>query len=261
MKILREKGKRAWLVLGSKKTAGTLLILLILACIAGSLIPGNASLSQCSLGYSGIGRFFFTFFNLNDIYHSWWFICLLGILGLSLLRCAIARLKIRPRNIGSFITHSGLLIILLGALISAIFLEEGFMALNKGQTEDIIVLKNNRLKKLGFGIYLHDFIIERYPPENQQAKSRIKDFKSRVAVIKGNKAALTHEIKVNHPLKYNGYMFYQSGYDPKRPQWSGLEAVKDPGVPFVYCGFILLNLGILIIFYFKKTTKPCFHQE
>ena len=54
---------------------------------------------------------------------------------------------------------------------------------------------------------------------------------------------------VNHPLKFNGYTFYQSGYNPNDPSWTSLEVVRDPGVPLVYGGFVSLICGLFIVFY------------
>jgi cytochrome c biogenesis protein ResB len=88
-------------------------------------------------------------------------------------------------------------------------------------------------------------------------QGQIKDFKSKLEVIDGAKAVRTATIEVNHPLKFGGYTFYQSRYDLEQLNWTGLEVVKDPGVPFVYAGFILLNIGIILVFYPKvRTGRP-----
>lgn len=82
-------------------------------------------------------------------------------------------------------------------------------------------------------------------------QGQIKDFKSKLKVIDGAKLVRTATIEVNHPLKFKGYTFYQSRYDPEQLNWTGLEVVKDPSVPFVYAGFVLLNIGIILVFYSK----------
>ena len=241
-------------LLGSRGFGAALLILIIITCAAGSLTPQRIGLKQCPLT-SPLG----SFFQLNDLYHSWWFAGLLCILGISLTRCTLTRLRGWPKTAGSFIAHLGLLIVLLGSLITAVFGQKAFMSVYKGQSQDRIVLNrpageagNTTFKKLNFKIYLHDFIIDWYEPAREKEHRRIKDFKSRVAIIeKDNRVALMQEIQVNHPLQYKGYTFYQSAYDPKQPDWSGLEVVKDPGVPLVYAGFILLNAGVMLIFYWK----------
>ena len=75
----------------------------------------------------------------------------------------------------------------------------------------------------------------------------IKEFRSTVKFIDGQ-IQTVRSIKVNSPAEFKGYTFYQLGYDEKRPDWTTLEVVKDPGVTLVFVGFILLNLGIILVF-------------
>lgn len=75
------------------------------------------------------------------------------------------------------------------------------------------------------------------------------DFASSVTILDNDKTDITAKIRVNHPFKYKGYSFYQSGYDPTHPSWTNLEVVFDPGVSIVFTGIVLLNLGVIIVFY------------
>lgn len=243
-----------WEFLGSRKTAIIILALIILAAAAGSLIPQGQGQCLLSAKTCPLTRLF----QLNDIYRSWWFIGLLAFLGLSLGRCTLKRLKSWPRNAGSLFTHAGLIAILLGALITGLKGEKGFISLYKGQSQNIFILRGSEAatplpKKLPFKIYLHDFLVDWHAPQKGQENRLIKEFRCRVAVIEdNNRVALTKEIRVNHPLQYKGYAFYQSGYNPKDPDWTGLEISRDPGLPLVYTGFLLLNAGVIMIFYGRK---------
>lgn len=76
-----------------------------------------------------------------------------------------------------------------------------------------------------------------------------KDFISKVTILEGGKEILSRDIQVNSPLNYGGYNFFQSSYDSQDFNWSGLQVVKDPGVPVIYAGFILLIAGLVMIFY------------
>ncbi len=78
-----------------------------------------------------------------------------------------------------------------------------------------------------------------------------KAYRSYVSVIKDGKVVKKHVIEVNNPLVYGGYYFYQSNYDPKDPNYSGISVAKDPGVYIVYLGFFMLTLGGILRFYFK----------
>ncbi|MDO8663116.1 MAG: cytochrome c biogenesis protein ResB [Candidatus Omnitrophota bacterium] len=87
---------------------------------------------------------------------------------------------------------------------------------------------------------------------------RPKDFISRVTIIKDGLEVLKKEIRVNFPLQFGGYSFFQSSYDPENLNWTGLTVVRDPGVSLVYLGFGLFILGLCIRFYinpFFKTLK------
>lgn len=81
------------------------------------------------------------------------------------------------------------------------------------------------------------------------AGRRPKDFISKVTILKLGKEVMKKEIRMNAPLHFGGYTFFQSSYDVEGLKWSGIQVVKDPGVGIVYFGFILLILGLTIIFY------------
>lgn len=78
-----------------------------------------------------------------------------------------------------------------------------------------------------------------------------KAYRSHVSVLKDGQPVKTHTLKVNSPLVYGGYYFYQSNYDPKDPSYSGIMVVRDPGVYIVFFGFFLLVVGGILRFYFK----------
>jgi len=78
---------------------------------------------------------------------------------------------------------------------------------------------------------------------------RPKDFISKVTIIKDGKEIIARDIRVNEPFSFGGYTFFQSTYDTSAFKWSGLQVARDPGVPVVYTGFILLIAGLMIIFY------------
>ncbi len=81
------------------------------------------------------------------------------------------------------------------------------------------------------------------------APRRPKDFISKVTILRGGKEILSSDIQVNAPLNFSGYNFFQSSYDSQDLSWTGLQVVKDPGVPVIYAGFILLIVGLVMIFY------------
>ncbi len=62
-------------------------------------------------------------------------------------------------------------------------------------------------------------------------------------------------IKVNEPMRLAGWTLYQVNYDPADPTYSGLEAVFDPGVSWVFAGFALICLGVFWMFYVDPRVK------
>jgi cytochrome c biogenesis protein ResB len=54
---------------------------------------------------------------------------------------------------------------------------------------------------------------------------------------------------VNDPLSYKGYSFYQSNYRKEDPTYSGILVVRDPGLPVVWAGFVMVCAGVIFAFY------------
>jgi len=99
---------------------------------------------------------------------------------------------------GSDIVHLGLLIILIGGIISGF---SGFRTnINISEGEIVPILNAD------FKLQLDKFETEYHP------NGSVKDWKSTLTVIEDDTPRLTKTIEVNHPLTYKGYVFYQSSY-------------------------------------------------
>jgi cytochrome c biogenesis protein ResB len=83
----------------------------------------------------------------------------------------------------------------------------------------------------------------------------IKDYKSTLQIIVNGKLVKEKTIEVNAPLAYGGYTFYQSGYDPRDPSWTSLQVVRDPGVLIVYAGFVLMMVGLTVVFWLAPAAE------
>jgi len=60
---------------------------------------------------------------------------------------------------------------------------------------------------------------------------------------------LMRTIKMNHPLKYRGYTFFQSSYVSNGgPETTILSVRNDPGTPLVYAGFLIVIAGVVSLF-------------
>jgi cytochrome c biogenesis protein ResB len=62
-------------------------------------------------------------------------------------------------------------------------------------------------------------------------------------------------ITVNDPFTFGGWTFYQGNYDPRDPTYSGIQAVRDPGVPWVFLGFALISAGVVYMFYVEARLR------
>ncbi len=65
-------------------------------------------------------------------------------------------------------------------------------------------------------------------------------------------------IEVNKPPKIAGWRLYQLSYNQNMGKWSNLsvlEVVRDPWLPVVYVGFIMLLAGAVYIFWIGKGTS------
>ena len=80
----------------------------------------------------------------------------------------------------------------------------------------------------------------------------IKDYISKVDVVKDGVVVKSADIEVNHPLYYNGFHFYQYSYDDKQHQYTILQVVSNTGLSTVYAGFAAICLGIIWYFWFTK---------
>lgn len=83
---------------------------------------------------------------------------------------------------------------------------------------------------------------------NRHELAPIKAFKSSLELLDGGAVVRAQTVVVNAPLGYRGYTFYQSGYDPEDLTWTALQVVRDPGVMIVYSGFVLMMLGLTVVF-------------
>jgi len=79
----------------------------------------------------------------------------------------------------------------------------------------------------------------------------LKRIASTVRLVRGGKNVGQGVVEINRPLKYGGLVIYQTGYgrDPDGRFYTGFQIVRDPGVPVVWAGFLLLMAGIFMSFF------------
>jgi cytochrome c biogenesis protein len=82
-----------------------------------------------------------------------------------------------------------------------------------------------------------------------------KAFISHIEILEKGKVVKEQAIRVNHPLRYKGFSFYQSTYDSINGEWSGLAVVRDPGTRVVFASSVMIMLGLIQNIYFHPSRR------
>jgi cytochrome c-type biogenesis protein CcsB len=102
---------------------------------------------------------------------------------------------------------------------------------------------------LPFTLYLKDFQLERYPGSNSPSS-----FASEVVLIdRENGVEKPYRIFMNNILKYGGYRFFQSHYDPDEKGTILSVNYDAPGTRVTYIGYFIMTLGMVLTFFFRKS--------
>jgi len=78
-----------------------------------------------------------------------------------------------------------------------------------------------------------------------------RDWRSHLSFLEEGDVQASGVVEVNQPMNHAGYRFFQSDADARRPDYSGLQVVRDPAWPLVKTGLWLLLLGIGWCFYIQ----------
>ncbi len=88
----------------------------------------------------------------------------------------------------------------------------------------------------------------------EKRDKEVKAYISHVSALQGSTVE-RRSIAVNDPMTFGNWTLYQVNYNPEDPTYSGLEAVFDPGVTWVFTGFALICLGVFYMFYVEPRLK------
>ena len=83
-------------------------------------------------------------------------------------------------------------------------------------------------------------------------------FVSRVQIMTKDGQNVVTDIEVNKPYGIDGWKIYQLNYDTSRGKWSEmsvLELVKDPWLPAVYTGILMLAIGAICMIFTANKRK------
>jgi cytochrome c biogenesis protein len=115
--------------------------------------------------------------------------------------------------LGPHLTHLGILVTLLGAIIGGLYTFKGYVQLKPGaessQAEVMMSDTLSRTADLDFAIRVNDFKVTFYKDASMPS-----DFLSDLSIIVAGQEAARKVIEVNRPLYYDGYGIFQSSYGP-----------------------------------------------
>lgn len=181
-----------------------------------------------------------TDFTAEHIYGAWWFLLIWGALALSGIVYFFRR---KVRNLSIMLLHVSFIIILIGALLTHFFSEQGMLHLRLGETTNTYVIpdaKQGMLSKpLPFSLKLNSFKVHYYNGTEAPA-----DYSTDFTVIDGNHKEEAH-VSMNNIFSYKTVRLYQSSYD-EDGKGSILSMNSDPwGIPVTYCGYICLFVALV----------------
>ncbi len=180
-------------------------ILVIIGAISalGTLIPQGQAPDFYMQHYGGLTGRIITVLSLHRLYQAWWFLAMLLLLCLSILLCAVKRLR-RTRSVlifSSLIMHLAIILVLGGAAWSLGYGHSANIELAEGQSVS--------LAEFGFApgqLTLDRFQIDYYPDYQPRQYSSLLS-------LQGYQGQDYHqEIAVNHPLKAGYLKIYQSSW-------------------------------------------------
>ncbi|MCG8472839.1 MAG: cytochrome c biogenesis protein ResB [Desulfobacterales bacterium] len=129
--------------------------------------------------------------------------------------------KGRWTRVGADVVHAGILILLAGALVGALFGFDGFVNIPEGERVDTITLRDgSKTIPLNFLVQCNTFSISHYD------SGAVKEYRSNLTIIDNGRDVLTRDIIVNDPLTYKGITFYQASYGSLGAKEFSLRAVN-----------------------------------
>ncbi|MCG8636109.1 MAG: cytochrome c biogenesis protein ResB [Desulfobacterales bacterium] len=120
--------------------------------------------------------------------------------------------KGRWTRLGVYVVHASVILLLVGALIGALFGFKASLRLDEGQSADTVFDSKTRMPiKLPFAIQCNEFEVRFYDTGAPE------EFRSSLTIIEKGQESFTQDIRVNHPLRYLGINIFQSSYGTASP--------------------------------------------
>lgn len=154
----------------------------------------------------------------------------------------VVKYRFSFKKIGFFVTHIGVLLLIVGALLSAFLCKSvNFnIPVNPYATYGEIQMEDGTVTEFGFDISVTNFNLSLYENSNSP-----KEYEATLLV--SGDATNEYSLKINQPVKVDGWKFYLMGYDEAYHSYVSLYAKNDPGNLFLLFGFISVAVGTAIM--------------
>lgn len=174
------------------------------------------------------------------------FVALWAVIAITGLAYLLARKMWKRLTV--FLLHLSLLLILAGAGITWFTAVKGKMQVPKGEAINVFTSADGKQHALPFWLTLQSFDIKTYP-----GTPAPMDFVSHVTVNDhGDDIAGT--VSMNNVFQYQGYRFYQSGYDAQG-RGAIFTVAHDPwGIAVTYTGYGLLLIAMIAMLIDRNST-------
>lgn len=157
--LFRGRPASAWRALGSPRLFFWVAPLILIACVAGTLIPQGADEKILGSRWGQWPLSVILAAGLNDVFYQWWFLALLGLFGLNLVACSVQRARVLRAPV--WVTHAGVIIIMAGGIVTGIGGEKTRIRLVEGEPASAAISAAGP-RELPFEILLREFSIEHY---------------------------------------------------------------------------------------------------
>ena len=145
------------------------------------------------------------------------------------------------KRISVLLLHLSLLVILAGAGITWFTAIKGKIQAPQGKAVNVFTTTDGKQHTLPFMLTLRSFDIQTYP-----GTPAPMDFVSQVTVS-NRENEVTGTVSMNKVFSYDGYRFYQSGYDAEG-RGAIFTVAHDPwGIGVTYAGYGLLLVGMIAV--------------
>ena len=183
-----------------------LLFIIIAACVAGSVIPQNGLEAVYTQRYGASWGGVILWLQLDHMFTCWWFIALAALLCLNLILCSVSRFPAVFRAWkaggkkefgvwGSWLTHLGLLLMIIGFSAGQILATEAVAYGIPGSTQP--------LADTGLTLTIDSFDVA------LREDNTVEQYTAALTVTNAAGEKRSGTASVNHPFEAFGYSFYQ----------------------------------------------------